>query len=139
MYSKIQKLLQARSDMLCKGQFEELAMLYHVPFIAYHDGVPTVVGSHSQAVGSLRKVAALMASRGVVGLDVEVTSVELPKNGRYRVWSRYSEIDRSGNVISRSDVVQYLVESPRGALVEMIESFKCPLAEIWEHGEPASA
>ncbi len=132
MYANIQKLLQTRSKLLCNGQFEELVESYRLPFVAFHDGVPTVVRNRSQAVESLRTIADLMASRGTVEMDVEVTSVELPKNGRYRVWCRYSEIDSCGNVISRSDVVQYLAASPKGALVEMIESRNCPLAKIWE-------
>lgn len=135
MHDDLQKSLSARADMLCNGRFEELAALYHMPFIAYHDGVPTVVKKHTQMVETLSNVSCLMTSRGVARMDVEVTSAEGPSNGRYRVWSRYSEIDHSGNVVSQSDVVQYFVESPRGPIVAMTESFDCPLAEVWQHRE----
>ena len=132
MYSKTQKLLRTRSELLCNAQFEELATFYQLPFIAFHDGFPNFVKDHSQLVESLSNIAFIMKTKGAIKLSVEVTSVELPRNGRFRVGGRYREINPWGGIISQIDVIQYLVESSRGPLVEMIESFDCPFAAIWE-------
>ena len=131
MYTDIQELLQRRAELLCSGRFEELTTYYHLPFVGYHDGVPVFVETPSEGVEALSKIAALMTARGAVRLDVEVSSVELPRDGRFRVWCRYSEVAASGEIVSQSHVVQYLVETPRGPLVEMMESRRCPLAKIW--------
>ena len=132
MYSDTQRLLRTRSELLCNAQFEELAKFYQLPFIAFHDGSPNFVADHSQLVNSLCNIASIMKARGAIKLSVEVTSVELPRNNRFRVWGRYREIDSWGGIISQIDATQYLVESPRGPLVEMIESSDCPFAAIWE-------
>lgn len=132
MYSKTQKLLRARSELLCNSQFEDLAKLYKLPFIAFHDGFPNLIKDHSQLIESFSNIAFIMKARDAVKLSVEVTSVELPKDGRFKAWSRYREINSWGGIISQIDVTQYLVESSRSPLVEMIEAFNCPFAAIWE-------
>ncbi len=132
MYAEIQKLLHARAELLVNGQFDDLASLYQFPFVAFLDDVPTIIQDRAQGIQALSRIADMMASRGVVVLDVEVTSLELPRNGRYRVWCRYTEIDSRGKAVSQSNVVQYLVDTPNGPRVEMLESHKCPLADIWK-------
>lgn len=132
MYAEIEKLLQTRTDMLCSGRFSELAMLYQLPFVAYHDGFPVLIQNYSQAIETLSKIADVIAARSVVRLTVEVNSVELPKNNRFRVWSRYNEIDSRGRVISQSDLVQYFFESPTGLVIEMVDFHKCPLAAVYK-------
>ncbi|AXI42295.1 hypothetical protein [Sulfitobacter sp. SK011] len=132
MYADIQNLLQKRAELLCKGQFEEVAKHYHLPFVAYHDGFPVYVRKHSEVIDALARIAAVLTSRGVVRLDVDVISMDLPKNKRFRVSGRYSQIDGRGDVVSQSDMVLYFVESPKGPIIEMVESHDCPMAEVWE-------
>lgn len=125
MHAKILHLLQVRSEMFCSGQFEELAKHYQLPLVAYHEGGITILKSRSQIAGAFFEMSAKKLARGVVKLDVEVTSVEMPRNGRYKVCSRYSEINSSGEVVSQPNMIQYIIETPEGLLVEMVEALKC--------------
>ena len=96
---------------------------------------PSFVEDRSAALNLFAKLASLMAYRGVVRLDVKVVSIMPMRNNRFKVLSRYSEIDSGDNVISRSDVTHYFKESPSGPIVEMVESCDCPLAAIWKPEE----
>ena len=136
MYSEIQALLRTRSKLFCNSQFEELAEFYKLPFVTFHDGVPNIVKDHSQLFKGLSDIAAIMKAKGACELSVEVTSLELPRNGRFRLCARYRVINSWGGVISQTDVTQYLVESSTSPLVEMIESVDCPFAAVWEDGDP---
>lgn len=130
MHAKILNLLQVRSELFCSGQFEELAKHYHLPFVAYHEGGITILRSRSQIARAYFNMSAQKLARGIVKLDVEVVSVGEPRNGKFKVRSRYSEINSSNEVVSKLDVTQFYIETPEGPLVEMVEFLHCQFGKL---------
>jgi hypothetical protein len=129
MYFMLQELLQKRVELLWAGRFEELAQYYSCPHVIYEKDQTIVLRNHSDMAGAFAKLLASQIARGVERLEAEVVAAELPRNGRFRIWTRYSEIDRDGRVMSCNDILKYCVKTSTGIRIEMTESGSYSMAE----------
>ena len=131
VYRKIRALMQWRTDLLMAGRFEDMAREFRLPLALYVDGQPLVVSTVDHLVGLLEQVQMGRRQRGTVNVLTEVTAMDLPRNGRFRVWLRHHEMDARGQITLQSDAVHYCNETPHGLRDVMVESTGCCLPDAW--------
>lgn len=139
MYGKVSALMQWRSDLLFAGRYEDLAQEYRLPLVLYLKERPMVIHDTDQLVAVMAQLQASRRQRGIASVRSEVTAMDLPRNGRFRVWVRHHEIDVKGRVVTQSDSVQYCCETVQGIKGVMVEFGRCSIPEIWETQTPRLA
>ena len=124
MYEKMRLLMQWHSDLMNTGRFEDLAREYRLPMVIYRGAIQLVVHDVDQLVAYFKECLSARRARGVMDVRIVVTAVDLPRNGRFRVWLQHHERDALGVVVAQVDVIQYLRESNQDLLCEMVECFE---------------
>lgn len=137
MFGKLAAHMQWRADLLMAGRFGDLAQEYLFPPVMYH-GERQMVLPDAEALAFAR-LRTQQHAMGVVRLAVNVTAVDLPRQGRFRVWPRYSNLDTQGHLLSTADSVIYCKDTAEGVKSEMVEWGNCSLPEIWGEAEALQA
>jgi hypothetical protein len=132
MYAKLADQLQWRAELVVDGRFEDLSREFVFPFVMYQGERQLILDRAEELIKAYVALRASYMARGVVRLATNVTAVDLPRNGRFRVWLRVYEMDARGRCIAQSDVVYYCCETAQGVKTEMAEYGSCCLPEIWE-------
>ncbi len=131
MYDKVCALIQWRSDLAMAGRFDDLAREFALPLVMYLEDRRMVVQSHEQLAGFLVRLQEARRASGVVQVQSGLTALELPRNGRFRIWVRHHQMDGLGRSMSYSDAVYYTCETPQGLRTEIAEFSTCSVPEIW--------
>jgi len=132
MFAKIGALMQWRSDLLIAERYEDLAREYTFPMAMYMDAKMLVVRDSDHMVQIWMQLQASRKLRGVTQLVAKITALEVPRNGRFRVWVRHHELDANQQMITLTDAVHYCRETDHGIRGEMAEFGRCSIPEIWE-------
>jgi hypothetical protein len=139
VYGKVAEVMQWRADLLTAERFDDLAREYLLPLALYQGDRQVVLNDHEEVAGLFAQLRASHRSRGIVRLQAEVTAVDLPRHGRFRVWLRYFDLDAQGQVLSQTDVVHYCRDTPEGLKTEMAEYGRCALPDLWTTSRSAPA
>jgi hypothetical protein len=135
VFEKICVLMQWRSNLLIAERYEDLAREYLYPMALYMNGQMLVVRDSDHMIEIWMKLQATRKLRGITELCAKVTAVELPRNGRFRVWVRHFEMNDLGQVVVQSDGVHYCRDTEHGIRGEMAEFGRCSIPEIWGEEE----
>lgn len=129
MFAKMQELMDWRVSLLIGERFDDLAGEYLYPLALYQGDSHRVVVDQAGMADSLAKLRVKQKALGITGVTARVTAVDLPRNGRFRVWVSYREHGPLGEELATVDVVQYCCETSRGIRTEMTEYSRCSLAD----------
>jgi hypothetical protein len=129
-YSNLTALLRARGELLLCGRIEELVASYVYPLPVYLQSHCLILHTPMDAflvLGMLRKA---LVQRGVAALQPQVSAVELPRGGRFRVWVDWHELAFPVEETRKSSVIYYCRESEFGPQVEMINYTLLSMPEL---------
>jgi hypothetical protein len=140
MFGKVQALLEWRATLLLSGRFDDLASTYFIPKVAFLEGRQLVLTEPEDMVAVLRELATKLRLRGVVRLIPSVKALEIPRNGRFRVWVHWEEISGSPANDGTSDAIYYFRETEAGLRSEMVDFSRVsrPEYRFMPHGEAAA-
>ncbi len=132
MHDSLRQLMQARLEMLDFGQFEEIAAQYTLPLVLFMNEQQIVISTREELESVLSRMVATRKETGIAQVVASISAVDIPRNGRFRVWVRYSEVDAHGITVGQTDALHYCRHTPTGVKSEMVEVGQCRLPEIWE-------
>jgi hypothetical protein len=129
----MREMMQWRSELLIAQRYEDLGMQYCMPLVLFREDDQLVVNNREDLAVLFAKLNAQRHSAGIVEVTVSITAMDIPRNGRFRVWTRSHEMDMHGTTVSHSDAVYYCRLTPEGLRSEMVEYITCSIPEIWEN------
>lgn len=132
MFGRLDALMQWRADLLMAGRLEDLAREYLYPLVLYLDERQLVLRDAEALSEVLARLRAAQQAQGVRLLQSQVTAVDLPRHGRFRVWVRYRSLGASGRPIMTSDAILYCRDMPDGVKSEMVEYGDCMMSDLWD-------
>jgi hypothetical protein len=129
-YSNLTAQLRTRGELLLCGQIEELVSAYIYPLPVYLQSRCLVMHSPLDAFLVFDTLRAALLQRGVVSLRPQISAVELPRGGRFRVWVDWHELAYPVEETRKSSVIYYCRETSLGPRVEMINYTLMSMPEL---------
>lgn len=137
MFNLMQQLMQQRLALLQEGRCRELSGLYLYPCPVYLSGIQHVMHGRKDMEQALSRLAQQLCRTGVVRMEATLAAVELPRQGRFRVWVNQRSLAADGSLVNRAAFVHYCRQTEAGVMTEMAEYPEC--REAWVVTEPRRA
>jgi hypothetical protein len=125
--------LGRRAAWLMEGRYDRVLADYAFP-------MPVFLGDSRVIVGSVEEARAMLClqregylARGVHSLHPQVTAVDLPRGGRFRVWVDWEERRASGEIAGQSSALYYCRQTSGSPLVEMVDYTRQSMPELQPH------
>lgn len=125
MFSRLQELLHWRLSLLMSGRHQDLAQEYVYPFPLYMAGHQHVLRTPDEMVEMLGRLQALTDGMGVTRIEPRLCAVELPREGRFRIWVSHRNFDAIGRATGGGDYVHYCRHTEAGIKTEMSDYPTC--------------
>jgi hypothetical protein len=122
--------MAARADKMLSGQMEAIAASYAFPLPVYLSDQPLVVSSPERACAMLCLQRLSMIQRQVVALRPTVKAIDLPRNGRFRVWVDWLEQAIPAEGTGRSSAVYYCTTRGSELQIEMVAFSRLSVPEL---------
>jgi hypothetical protein len=119
--------LAQRGEMLFSGQIDALLAAYAFPLPVFLEERLFLVHSHDQASAILETVRSSLTNRGVARVRPNVTAVELPRAGRYRVWVDWHEGAVPPDSSLLMQAIYYCRDTADGCQIEMVNCTRLAL------------
>lgn len=125
MNMAISQLMDWRAGLLRDGRVEDLARQHLFPLAVYSGGAARPVASASQLADLFQTMHQNIRLLGDARLNAKVRAVELPRNGRFRVWTEWllESPGKPDQMVART--VDFMRDTPKGPMTEMLEC-DCP-------------
>jgi hypothetical protein len=117
----ITQLMEWRASLLRDGRIEDLAHQFLFPMALYTNAVLRPVASADALAETLRNFRKTIAPEVLRYLEIIVTSVEIPRGGRFRVWSELVCRIPGQPVRVMGSTIHFMRETPQGIMAEMLE------------------
>jgi len=133
MYSTVASQLSCRAAWLLAGQFDRIAAQYLYPLPVHLGASRVIVRSAAEATAMLRLQRAACLERGVVALTPRLAAMDLPRDGRLRIWVDWHERTLPGRGARLSTSIYYCRQTPAGFRIEMISCPRLAMPELEPH------
>lgn len=120
MFQNVQDQLQRRADALLSDCHEALIPEYLLPLALYLEEDLVVLTSPREVAAAAGRLRELLRTQAVHHCRVTVTAVELPRNGRFRVWGTWQPVSSDPDDSRRAEVVYYMRQTAEGMRSEMM-------------------
>lgn len=121
LQSQILAHFRTQGERLIAGDLASIALQYAFPLPIHFPNDLTVAFSPEQSTAILEKRRQDLVARGVVALRPNITAVDLPREGRFRVWVDWKERTATGTEMLGSSVIYYCRAKASGLQTEMIQ------------------
>jgi hypothetical protein len=138
MFQIIRTQLQRRAELLLVGRYEDLTSEYRFPMPIYMKNKVVVIQTGAQMLSLIGDVGKGLRQRNVRQMVVDVTAVELPKNGRLRVWATWEEFGDSPEDYRTSEVVYFGRMSDNRFVTEACEYSCMSMPDLHRQPEPVA-
>ncbi len=129
-YSQIIAEMRRRADGLMAGTLDDLVKDYSFPLPVDLMSTRVIVRSREESLAMLALQRKVMLERGITELQPDVTAVDLPRAGRFRVWVDWHEIS-PGPEGGRVSSAVYFCSGTGGALrIQMIQYLRLSMPEL---------
>ena len=112
MFQRVQDQVQWRADLLLAGRFEDMSREYLFP-------LPVYLENHMIA----------LRDRQIERLTITVRAVEVPRDGRFRVWADWHAVSGQARRTRRLGLVYYMRDTRQGYRSEMLHYSRHTLRE----------
>jgi hypothetical protein len=130
MYDSIGRLMDWRAALIMSGRFEDLSREHLYP-------MPVYIGDRMRALASPRELEAAfrgvrhgLLAAGATALSAQVTAVEVPRKGRFRVWVDWVARLAGEKSLLVASTVEYMCTTDAGLRTEMSECTCPPVLQI---------
>ncbi len=129
-YSAIEAFMRHRGELLLSGQIDALAASYMFPLPVFMAEAQVVVHTPQRASAMLCLQRISMIRRGVFAIQPRIAAIELPRNGRFRVWVDWLETAIPVQGTRRGSAVYYCSSQPSGLKIEMVNYTRMSVPEL---------
>ena len=126
MFELVDSLMQWRASLLLEGRVDDLVREVLFPFALYVGGAWMIFASGDALAQYLAETLKSRPDRGIVRLTTRVVAMDMPRDGRFRVWVEHSDHTAAGLAADRYISLHYCRETARGIQTEMLHLY--PLA-----------
>jgi hypothetical protein len=137
MYARLQNLMQWRMSLLLAGRHDDLAREYLYPLPVYLGGRQQVLRDTAEMEQSLRRLQSIASAMGITRMEARVRAIELPRQGRFRVWVSHRDLGPGEEVKNAGQFVHYCRLTEHGIKTEMSDYPDC--RGDWISTEPRRA
>jgi hypothetical protein len=130
MHSQIAAQLRSRGDLLLAGRIDALLSSYVFPLPVFLPEQRLVLQGPTEALAVFAILREALIRGGIVALRPNVTAVELPRSGRFRVWVDWRELAMPCGEVSTSSAIYYCRATPLGPVTEMINYTHLSMPEL---------
>jgi hypothetical protein len=130
VYSQLQAHLRGRAEMLLSGQIDRMVEDYVFPLPVYLHTSRLVIQSADHARLIFSHLRDALVDRGVVALRPSIAAVDLPRDGRFRVWVDWHEIALPMDATRVSQAVYYCRQTDQGTRTEMVNYTHLSIPEL---------
>ena len=120
MFSEVASQLRNRAAWLMAGHYDRIVAEYCFPLPVHLDASRVIVRSATEATAMLRLQRAAFMERGVIALKPSVSAMDLPRNGRFRIWVDWQELMLSDQGPLQSTALYYCRQPPDGFKIEIV-------------------
>jgi hypothetical protein len=125
-----QEAAEFRAEAISAGRYDLMVAEYLLPLLIFFDGRPQVLRSGSEIWGFFQGFHSAMRAAGLVRLTARVTAEDLPRNGRFRIWTDWSGAGARQPPIVIASTICYCRHTPQGVETEMIEFTRLSLPAL---------
>jgi hypothetical protein len=130
LYSQVSAYLRSRGEMLLSGQIDEMITGYQFPLPVFLQTKRMILQSSDEVRSILYFLRDALLERGVVALRPQINAIDLPRNGRFRVWVDWHELAMPAEGTRMSSVIYYCRETSTGVQVEMANYTRQSMPEL---------
>lgn len=130
MHSNLAGVFCSRGNLLMQGQLETLLDAYIFPFPVFLPEQRMVLSSRDEARAVLWLLLDWSKRSGVVSIRPEITAVELPRSGRFRVWVDWQELAMPLGETRLSSAIYYCRTTACGPRIEMVNYTRLSMPEL---------
>ncbi len=138
MYAKIQREFYRKSALLMLGRHAEMATGYRFPLSIRLEGNLVVLHDSAQLVLLLQGLHRALVRRGVVQVQSDILAVELPREGRFRVWIKWEEIGPTRQDYRSSDAIYSGQITQKGFMIDSVNYTRLSMPELREIFAPSA-
>lgn len=120
VYSQISALMRRRGELLLAGRTDELLATYRFPLPVYLRTARFTLATPERAWPVFAILRQYLLDRGVTALVPRISALDLPRDGRFRVWVDWNELAPCDQAVRLSSAIYYCRETPSGAVIEMV-------------------
>jgi hypothetical protein len=115
-----------RAAALSSGRYDLMVSEYRYPLTIYIDGIPNVIQRHNDMWGFYQTFHSSMRHQGFDRMTARVTAQDMPRAGRFRVWTDWKAEGKGKTGIIASTICYCTVVGNR-VMTDMIEFTKVAL------------
>jgi hypothetical protein len=130
LYSEVSAYLCSRGELLLSGQIDEMITGYHFPLPVFLQTKRMILHSSDEVRSILCFLREALLARGVVALRPQINAIDLPRNGRFRLWVDWHELAIPAQGTSISSVIYYCRQTGSGVQVEMANYTRQSMPEL---------
>lgn len=116
----IKKLIQWRCDLLLAGRYEDLCRHSLFPHAIYIEDQLLVIKTPEEMLAGMAQMHRAMQARRVYACKAHVRAMEVPRDGRFRVWVRWDERSFDPAENRSSEATYFFRETGLGYQAEML-------------------
>lgn len=129
-YSQVAAHMRRRGDGLLAGLLDDLVKDYVFPVPVDLLSTRVVARGPEEGRAMLELQRNFLLERGVIALKPDVTAVDMPREGRFRVWVDWHEISVSPEATRVSSAVYYCSSDGADLNIEMVDYVRLSTPEL---------
>lgn len=130
MFQDVSAQLRHRADLLMQNRIDELVSFYQCPLPIELGDSRLIVRTTEEGRSMLSLLRSALLERGVFALRPTVVAMDLPRDGRFRLWVDWTEIAPTLADTRMSSAVYYCRATPRGPVNEMLCYTRLSMPEL---------
>jgi hypothetical protein len=130
LYSQVIAQMRRRADGFLAGRLDDLVKDYVFPLPVDLLSTRVIARTREEGRAMLELQRNAMVERGVIALQPDVTAVDLPRAGRFRVWVDWHEITPSPEGARLSSAVYYCRFVGADLKIEMVDYIRLSSPEL---------
>ncbi|MEO6299456.1 MAG: hypothetical protein ABIV25_11605 [Paracoccaceae bacterium] len=124
MLLRVQAVLEAMFSNLNADRILDLVELYDYPFVIQTEDQLLVFTSKDEAADYCRSFRAEFVEGGHLKTFIHITAQEMPRVGRFRVWTELRHQDSHGDPTGTSNAIYYFRDYGQRLYLEMMHITK---------------
>lgn len=135
MHSQVTSHFRRRGELLLAGRIDELIGSYIFPLPVFLPEQRMLLNGPEEAILVFAVLRRSLLQEGVMALQPKIRAVELPREGRYRLWVDWQELVMPSGEMRVSSAIYYCRTTPLGPRVEMVNYTRLSMPELHQEFE----
>ncbi|WP_295080867.1 hypothetical protein [Tabrizicola sp.] len=135
MHSQVTSHFRRRGELLLAGRIDELIGSYIFPLPVFLPEQRMLLNGPEEAILVFAVLRRSLLQEGVVALQPKIRAVELPRDGRYRLWVDWQELVMPSGEMRVSSAIYYCRTTALGPRVEMVNYTRLSMPELHQEFE----